>query len=157
MNFFKLVYEEWKSNGVMHGSYSYRGASDLKMDIIGRFLVSDVRCNNTHFRAWSLADKEDVNGIYSYNIGGNVTDLEEENNEILMRDSYSEEEIPTVVKMSRKQFVQLLDDWNEKVCKVKPKEVVIKYENGEYSIETHEGVLDEYPTVKKEVVIKSEG
>jgi hypothetical protein len=40
--------------------------------------------------------------------------------------------------MSGQQLIQLLDDWQEKVCKLKPKEVLIKFENGEFSIETKE-------------------
>jgi hypothetical protein len=38
--------------------------------------------------------------------------------------------------MSRDQFIKLLDDWQEKVCKLKPKEVIIKHENDEFVIET---------------------
>ncbi len=45
--------------------------------------------------------------------------------------------MPTEVQMTIKQFVQLLDDWENKVCKLRPKEVIIKYEDGEFIIETN--------------------
>jgi hypothetical protein len=38
--------------------------------------------------------------------------------------------------MTKKQFVQLLDDWQEKVCKRKPKEVTITYDGNQFTIET---------------------
>jgi hypothetical protein len=38
--------------------------------------------------------------------------------------------------MTKQQFVQLLDDWQEKVCKPMPTEVIIKYENNQFIIET---------------------
>ena len=37
---------------------------------------------------------------------------------------------------SEKIFIQLFDDWTEQVCKLRFKEVAIKYENGQYTIET---------------------
>jgi hypothetical protein len=43
---------------------------------------------------------------------------------------------PPGLKMSRFQFVKLLDEWQEKVCRHQPKEVIIKHENGEFFIET---------------------
>jgi hypothetical protein len=39
--------------------------------------------------------------------------------------------------MSRQQFAQLFDDWQEKVCKYRPKEVIIKHENDQFTIETN--------------------
>lgn len=53
-----------------------------------------------------------------------------------MSDLFSDEKIPTVLKMTRKQYVQVITDWEEKVCKRKPKEVVIKHENEQFIIET---------------------
>ena len=38
-------------------------------------------------------------------------------------------------KISKEQFVQLLEDWQEKVCKNKLKKVIITEENGQFSIE----------------------
>lgn len=67
---------------------------------------------------------------------GNITALEKDGDYIELTDLYSEEEVPTILRISRNQFVKLLDEWEEKVCKQKPKEVIIKYDNGEFIIET---------------------
>ena len=39
-------------------------------------------------------------------------------------------------KIAKEKFIKLLDDWEEKVCKLKPSEVTIKYENDEFIFET---------------------
>ena len=39
------------------------------------------------------------------------------------------------MKISCEQFVKLLDDWQEKACKANAKEVIIKHENGEFTLE----------------------
>jgi hypothetical protein len=51
-------------------------------------------------------------------------------------DTYSEEDIPTKAKLTHSQFLKLLTDWEEKVCKLKPKEVTIEYDNDEFIIKT---------------------
>jgi hypothetical protein len=68
--------------------------------------------------------------------GGNITELDRVGNHVLLSDAYSEEDVPTKAQMTSAQFLKLLDDWEEKVCKASPKEVLIKYENGEFVIET---------------------
>ena len=40
------------------------------------------------------------------------------------------------IRMTRQQFVYLLNDWQEKVCKHKPKIVTIKHVDGQFFIET---------------------
>jgi hypothetical protein len=63
--------------------------------------------------------------------------MEKENGYVVLTDMYSEETVPTEFKISQQQFVQLLDDWQERVCKpYKPQEVIIKYENDQFIIET---------------------
>jgi hypothetical protein len=47
-----------------------------------------------------------------------------------------EDEIPTKLKLTRQQFVDIIAEWYEKVCKHKPKEVIIKHENDHFFIET---------------------
>jgi len=69
-------------------------------------------------------------------MSSNATTLEKQNGYILLRDQYPEEETPINLKMSRDQFIKLLDDWEEKVCELKPKEVTIIYDKGEFVIET---------------------
>lgn len=37
--------------------------------------------------------------------------------------------------MTKNQFIKLFDEWLEKVCKKKPKEVMIIHDNDEFRIE----------------------
>lgn len=114
-----------------YGSYSYERSSNIKMDILGLFLTSSVGYDPSSFKEWGLTDKwknDETNG--------NVTALEKKDNYILLRDLFSEEEIPTVLKMTREQYAQILTEWEEKVLKKNPKEVIIKYENEQFIIET---------------------
>ena len=110
--------------------YSYMDASDIKMSILGLFLTDDVGCSSSPFKEWAFNDN------WGDACSGNITSLEKEDNYILFSDLYSEEEIPTVLKMTREQYVQVITDWEDKVCKLMPKEVIIKYENDEFIIET---------------------
>lgn len=121
MEFIKLVISSGER-------YSYDSASNIKMNILGDFLASDVS-RTSSFIDWALDNESD-------HACANLTDLDKEDGYILMSDLYSEEKTPTELKMTQKQFVQILTDWEEKVCKLKPKEVVIKYENDEFIIET---------------------
>lgn len=112
-----------------HKYYNYEDASSIGMCILGRFLFSDVGGDISFYKEWLLDNK--------YNsAGGNITELERVGKYVLLTDAYSEEDVPTKVKMTYAQFLQILDDWQEKVCKSKPKEVIIKYENDEFTIET---------------------
>jgi hypothetical protein len=116
-------------------TYKYVDASNIMMNILGNFLVCDVWCSDQKwpsFKDWALDDS------LGMGVGGNVTFLEKENNYIYLTDAYSQEKIPAEVKMTRQQFVQLLDDWEEKVCKLKPKRVIIKHDNDQFIIETNE-------------------
>lgn len=117
-----------------YGDYSYQNGSGIKMDILGIFLSSDVSCklyqSYPSWQEWALNDK------LGMGTSGNITILEKEGDYIFLSDMCSQEEDPTELKMSRRQFVQLLDEWQEKVCKKLPKEVTITYENDKYIIET---------------------
>lgn len=123
MNFVKLIYER--------GSYSCKKGSNLKMDILGFFLSSDVRCYWPSFKKWALND-------FETRTSSNVTFLRKNNGKTFLSDLYSEEPEPIELEMTIQQFVQLLDDWETKVCKKKPKEVLIKHEDGQFTIETKE-------------------
>jgi hypothetical protein len=123
MNYVKLIYS--------NGTYSYKGASSIEMDIIGFFLASNVGCYWPSFRQFALNNHEK-------NTSGNTIYLEKENGNVLLSDLYSQEKQPTQVKMSNQQYIALLDDWQEKVCKLKPKEVIITYDNDQFSIEIND-------------------
>ena len=120
MNFVKIIYEK--------DSYNYHTTDSIEMAILGLFLSSDV-IHPSSFINWALSTESD-------HACANLTDLDKESGYIVMSDLYSEEETPTELKMTQKQFVQILTDWEEKVLRAKPKEVTIKHENNEFVIET---------------------
>jgi hypothetical protein len=116
---------------VNYNNYSYKGASNTKMGILGLFLIDDVGCSSIGtYLDWALNDPLDMT------IRGNCTYLEKSKDLVVLRDLYSELQKPTQVKITCQQFVQLLDDWQEKVCKRKPKEVTITYDGNQFTIET---------------------
>lgn len=114
---------------INYGDYSYTDASSIEMCILGRFLTSDVRSHPSSFKEFAL------NNLEKYT-SSNATSLEKQNNYILLRDLYPEEGYETQLKMTHYQFIKLLNDWEEKVCKLEPKEVTITYDNDEFAIET---------------------
>ena len=127
MNFVKLNLTE---NG---WSYLYQDASNIEMGILGIFLTDDVGSSGrgvSIYKEWTLDDSQ------SWAVSGNFSVLDKEGDYMFLADQCSQEEDPTELKISRQQFVKLLDDWQEKVCKTKPSNVIIKHENDEYSIET---------------------
>jgi hypothetical protein len=131
MNFVKL-----KLN---NNNYSYAGSSSIKMDILGLFLSSDVQCFGVSgFKKWALANKLNKNSEYGLTYGGNVTNLEEEGIYIYLSSGLPLEKDEKLVelKMPKEQFIKLLDEWEEKACKAKPKEVTITEKNGEFIFET---------------------
>ena len=133
MNFVKLLLDQ------SYGNYSPKEASDDKMFILGFFLTDDLGFYDdkgiaTSFKDWALNDS------LGYCVSGNITCLTKDNDTIILSDLFEEEdgEVSEVLKMSRLQFAKLFDDWKEKVCELMPKEVIIKYENDEFIIETKE-------------------
>ena len=119
-----------------YGDYSYKEGSNIEMDTLGTFLTSDVGCQIDNgpysWQSWALNDR------LGMATSGNITCLEKEGDYLFLTDQCSQEKDPTELKMSRQQFVQLLDEWQEKVCKTKPKEVIIKHENNIFFIEITE-------------------
>ena len=124
MEFVKLLLSQ------NYKGYSYIDASDIKMSILGLFLTDDVGCHASSFKEWG------TNDAWGDSTNGNTTILEKDGNYILLSDLYSQEEVPTVLKITRQQYVQVINDWEEKVCKLMPKEVVIKYENDQFVLDT---------------------
>jgi hypothetical protein len=116
--------------------YNCKNSSSLGMCILGWFLIEDVTrdfCRSNKwptFKDWALDDS------LGDCLSSNLTRLEKEGNYIFLTDIYSDEEVPTEFKISRQQFAKLFDEWQEKVCKASPKEVLITYENDEFVIET---------------------
>jgi hypothetical protein len=110
-------------------NYTCTEASDVEMTILGNLLADDVRDN-------VLSYKQTLNDDKLRGQGGNFTFLKKSNGYVLLSDLYSEAAEPIEFKISQQAFIQLLDDWQEKVCKHMPREVLIKEEDGAFTIET---------------------
>jgi hypothetical protein len=140
MNFVTLLLD---SN---YGNYDYRNASNEEMGILG-ILLSDIGCSknsNSIFRDWGAANKNDPHSGFSHTCSTNAVLLDEDDNGIIHvidfiggDDPDDIHYVPARITMTREQFVKLLDDWQEKVCKEKPKEVIIKHVDDQFIIETH--------------------
>ena len=103
------------------------------MTHLGFFFTSDVGCSKEDsptYAEWAFQDR------WGRGFCGNAIRVEKEGDWVFLSDIFSEEEIPTELKMSRQQFVDIIDDWFNKVCKRKPKEVTITYDGNQFTIET---------------------
>jgi hypothetical protein len=108
------------------GYYQRESGSTIKMSLLAGLFVDDVGCNRASFKEW--ADTASDGDCFS----GNITNLELEGDDIVMTDLYPE--VPAEVRMTRHQFVKLFDEWQEKVCKNRPRELFIIHDNDEYFI-----------------------
>jgi hypothetical protein len=117
-----LLTPAWKN-------YTCTEASNTEMGILGSLLSRDVEGDALSYKQ-TIAD----NSLRAQ--CGNCTFMVKENGYIILSELYSEEAEPTKFKISKLAFMQLLDDWQEKVFKHMPKEVIIRYENDHFFIET---------------------
>lgn len=125
MKFAKLILiPEWKS-------YTCTEVSNIEMGILGHMLADDVRDTASSY-------KQTLNDASLRAQCGNFIFMAKENGHVLLSDLYSEESEPTEFTISQQAFIRLLDDWQEKVYKALPKEVIIKYEDDQFIIETHD-------------------
>lgn len=109
-------------------NYTCTEASDADMLILGNMLADDVRDN-------ALSYKQTLADTTLRAQCGNFTFMAKENGYVAISDLYSEEATPTEFKIPLQVFIQLLDEWQEKVCKALPKEVIIKYDGHNFFIE----------------------
>jgi len=112
-----------------NGLHAYEDSDTIKMCILGDFLSSDVGCDGTGFKDWFYDDAQDASN-------SNVTSFWKEGDYIILVDMLSEEEDPTELKMTRDQFIKVLNEWLDVVCVHKPQEVTITEVNGEFIFET---------------------
>lgn len=115
------------------GECSFKEASNIEMTFVGRFFAVDVQCRGSlAFKNWALASMDGSLG------SGNATVLKREKGDILLSDDYPVGPNPSVARIGMRQFLQLFDEWQEKVVakQPRPKTVVIKHENGVFWIET---------------------
>lgn len=110
-------------------TYTCTEASDADMLILGNMLADDVRNNALSYKQ-TLAD-DTLHGQ-----SGNFVSMIKENGYVILSDLYSEEAAPTEFRIPRYLFERLLDDWQEKVCKRKPRELIIKHIDDKFTIET---------------------
>jgi hypothetical protein len=128
-----------------YGYYSYQDASNVEMNVLGMFL-NDVGCPKNGrliFLEWARADKNDPHSGFAHTCGSNTILLDEDDNgedvyliENIGGDPDDPYYIPPRIKIARDQFIQLLEQWQEKVCKYKPQTVFIKRDNNQFFIET---------------------
>ncbi len=123
MNYVKLRYTG--------NSYFYDGGSSIEMDTLGIFLTDNEGCLGSSFKEWILNPTTEC-------VGGNTVFLEKEGDYVFLEDEYSEEKVPTKLKIHQKELVKILGFWRDKVCKTMPQYVMIKHENDQYTIETSE-------------------
>jgi hypothetical protein len=105
---------------------------DLKDDalhILQFFLVNEIANDGSYFKKWALSNS--IEGS-----GGNVTELEKEDGMIIIKlepvfSSTAE------CRISRDNFLKIIDEW-EKICKQKPKEVLIEWDGNNFTIKTKE-------------------
>ena|ERR1700722_12731271 len=118
-----------------YNTYWYYNSSSEEISedmlILGGFFISDFECGSRSYRDWAIEDSVKTATC------SNCTLLEKKNGFILLSNLYSESKSPIHVKMTDQQFIQLCDEWESKVCKHRPKEVIIRYENNQFFIETH--------------------
>jgi len=125
MNIVKFFLDE------KYGGYNCKDASNIEMCTLGNFLSSEIGCGYpSSFKEWGMNDN------WGEETNGNLTVLKKDGNYILLGDLFSEELTPTMLRVTRQQYAQIITDWQEMVCKLKPKEVIIKYENNEFIFET---------------------
>jgi hypothetical protein len=113
--------------------YAYNDASNIEMNLLGRFLSTDVGCSkrgSPTYVEWAFQD------TWGTSFCGNAICVEREGDFIFLSDVFPEKENPTKLKMPRQQFVDVIDEWFDKVCKHRPGEVVIKHVNDQFFIET---------------------
>jgi hypothetical protein len=111
-------------------SYNYQNPSDEKMCILGRFLSHDVGCFSKSFI--EAATDPDFYGGCS-----NATFVEKEDGYMILSDIFPAEENlnPAQFKISIPTYIKLLEDWRDKVCKARPDEVTIWYEDDTFTFE----------------------
>jgi len=110
-------------------TYTCTEASDAEMLILGNMLADDVRDNALSYKQ-TLAD-DTLRGQ-----NGNFVSMVKENDHVILSDLYSEKAVPTEFRIPQHAFEQLLDDWQEKICNVRPKELIIEQNDSAFIVET---------------------
>jgi len=128
-----------------HNFYERIYESSFEMAIIGFFLSRDVRWDYVdYFKTWTTFNETyPAKNKRAYAVNDTIVTLERTKDYIYFTNENPDDDpeddeitIITYLKIPTQQFLQLLNDWQEKVCNQKPKRVCIKHENDEFTIET---------------------
>jgi len=112
---------------VVYGNkYSYYSSDDKILNLLAMFLTDDVgNFSPSYYRNWAL----DPSPMGS---GGNMSDLEKENGNVVLRyDEIFNDNTAFITTIEN--FVEILDTW-EKLCKEKPKEILMTREDSEIAL-----------------------
>ena len=109
--------------------FRYKDASDISMNILINFLISDVRnANIEYYKQWAL-------NPWLESSGGNISDLYKEDDYIFIEDLYPEPEFKDIAcKIKKSEFIKLLDEW-KKHYDMKPKEILITKEGEIFNLQ----------------------
>lgn len=111
------------------GTYLDGESSSDEMEVLGSFLVSDVRCSIDGFKEWAEEDKYP-------SIGGNLSYLEKKSDYIVLQ--YDEFIFPDLInlifKIPKQSFIDLLNVWG-KVCRQRPPHILIIYNGQRFTVE----------------------
>jgi hypothetical protein len=111
------------------GFYRRISSSDDNITHLSSFLTTEVGCPAYPWKDWII---DDSLGLQT---SGDLIKLKKMNNLISLKNMYASDKSHFIIK--RDQLIQLLDDWSEKVCKTKPQNVTIIYDNDIFTIEVH--------------------
>jgi len=109
--------------------YLYSNVSNIEMNFLGVFFISDIHCSNIdRIKNWIMTSEK---GAY---FSGNTTGIEIVEEDVILSDLYPEEGYTSEIKISKIQLINLLNEWQEKVCNAWPKELCIIHDNDEFYI-----------------------
>lgn len=114
--------------------YCSQESSDIKMCILSHFLTDDVSCSSIESYIGLAYDPEFRGGC------ANATCMEKENGYVsicLEVDVREEEDQANAIwlKLTIEQYINILENWRDKVCKERPSEVIIRYENDKFAFD----------------------
>ena len=139
MSFLKLKWSDFSKG------YEYQDASNVKMNILGNFLSKTLQskagerpCHCLLYKEWAFSDKSKSQRKSLWSVMDNIMAEEEDDGCIYLSLSLPLEEDEELIrlKMTKEQFVKILDDWESKVCKLKPQHVTIKHIDEQFIFET---------------------
>jgi hypothetical protein len=107
------------------GKYDNNASSDSALGHVAHFLTDEVTCSSDYWKNWIFDDSQGLEKR------GEIVSLIKKDNLICFEGFYDTFIIP------RHQLAQLLDEWNEKIWKSKPRHATILYNNDIFTIETH--------------------